>query len=66
MGFASPVTLHVDKPDMLPMFMFMPAVAEEPMRRETANRKIEVRINRDTQGEPVITRVHGAKSGKVS
>jgi hypothetical protein len=42
MGLVSPVTLHVDRPDMLPMFMFMPAVADEPMRRETAKSRIGV------------------------
>lgn len=51
MGLVSPVTLHVDRPDMLPMFMFMPAVADEPMRRETAKSRIGVDEVRRTRHE---------------
>jgi hypothetical protein len=51
MGLVSPVTLHVDRPDMLPIFMFMPAVADEPMRRETANR-IGTHEMRQAHGKP--------------
>jgi hypothetical protein len=36
MGLESALTLHVDKVDMLGMFMFIPAAeAEEPISRET-------------------------------
>lgn len=39
MGLESPVTLHVDNPPMLPMFMFIEAEAEEPISLETATTK---------------------------
>jgi len=55
MGLVSPVTLHVDRPDMLPMFMFMPAVADEPMRRETAKSRIGVHELRSTRQAKCFT-----------
>jgi hypothetical protein len=58
MGLVSPVTLHVDRPDIFPMFMFMPAVADEPMRRETANRRIGTCEMRHAHDKPSAQRNH--------
>jgi hypothetical protein len=66
MGLVSPVTLHVDRPDMLPMFMFMPAVADEPMRRETAKSRIAVHeLKRTGQAKCYMSSWSQAQEGFV-
>lgn len=38
------MTLHVDRAVMLPMFMFMEAVADEPISLETVTKELGVNI----------------------